>query len=98
MSSRLQQWSADRMGGYTFATNSLPFADINVLQSHEHLGIILTDDVRYFSSLSAKEVHAYTPGLLTKKNWKYHMVFSRNFWKDREKVENDLMVFVGSRV
>ena len=97
LSSRLQQWSSERMGSYTFNMNSLPFADINVLQSNEHLGIILTDDVRYFSSLSAKDVHAYTPALLTKKNWKYHMVFSRNFWKDREKVENDLMVFVGSR-
>ena len=85
------------MEDYTFALNTLPFADINVIQSDEHLGIILTDDVRYFSSLSAKDVHAYTPALLTKKNWKYHMVFSRNFWKDREKVENDLMVFVGSQ-
>ena len=84
------------MEGFTFSTNSLPFADINVLQSKENLGIILTDDIRYFSSLSAKDVHAYTPALLTKKNWKYHMVFSRNFWKDREKVETDLMVFVGS--
>ncbi len=97
LSSRLQQWSRERMGAYTFNTDSLPYADINVVQSDEHLGIILTDDVRYFSSLSAKDVHAYTPALLTKKNWKYHMVFSRNFWKDREKVENDLMVFVGSR-
>lgn len=98
LSSRLQKWSTERIGEYTFVTDSLPFADINVIQSGEHLGIILTDDVRYFSSLSAKELHAYTPGLLTKKNWKYHMVFSRNFWKDREKVENELMVFVGSRV
>ena len=97
LSSRLQQWSTERMEEYTFSTNTLPFADINVLQSEEHLGIILTDDARYFSSLSAKDVHAYTPALLTKKNWKYHMVFSRNFWKDREKVENDLMVFVGSK-
>jgi hypothetical protein len=97
LNSRLQQWSNERMGSYTFNINSLPFADINVLQSDEHLGIILTDDVRYFSSLSAKDVHAYTPALLAKKNWKYHMVFSRNFWKDREKVENDFMVFVGSR-
>lgn len=86
------------MQEFTFDKNTLPFTDINVLQDDEHLGVILTDDARYFSSLSAKDVHAYTPALLTKKNWKYHMVFSRNFWKDRETVENDLMVFVGSQV
>ena len=98
LSSRLQQWSKERLQDFTFDTNTLPFTDINVLQEDRHLGVILTDDVRYFSSLSAKDVHAYTPALLTKKNWKYHMVFSRNLWKDREKVENDLMVFVGSQV
>ncbi|MBA4055567.1 MAG: hypothetical protein C0490_12705, partial [Marivirga sp.] len=98
LSSRLQQWSRERMQEFTFDKNTLPFTDINVLQDDEHLAVILTDDARYFSSLSAKDVHAYTPALLTKKNWKYHMVFSRNFWKDRETVENDLMVFVGSQV
>lgn len=98
LSSRLQEWSRERMQEFTFDKNTLPFTDINVLQDDEHLGVILTDDARYFSSLSAKDVHAYTPALLTKKNWKYHMVFSRNFWKDRETVENDLMVFVGSQV
>jgi len=98
LSSRLQQWSKNRMKEFTFDQNTLPFTDINVVHSDQHLGVILTDDIRYFSSLSAKDVHAYTPALLTRKNWKYHMVFSRNFWKDREKVENDLMVFVGSQV
>ncbi len=98
LSNHLQQWSKERMQEFTFEVNTLPFTDINVVQSDQHLGVILTDDVRYFSSLSAKDVHAYTPALLTKKNWKYHMIFSRNFWKDRDKVVQDLMVFVGSQV
>lgn len=97
LSRRLQSWSTDRIPEFVFDTQALPFTDINVLKDDQYIGVILTDDVRYFSAISAKEVHAYTPALLTQKKWKHHMVFSRNFWKDREKVENDLMLFVGSQ-
>ena len=84
------------MQEFIFDKDPLPFTDVTVKQSEKHVGVILTDDARYFSSLSAKDVHAYTPALLTRKNWKYHMVFSRNFWKDKEKMESDLIFFVGS--
>jgi hypothetical protein len=60
--------------------------------------MILTDDVRYFSSLSVKHSHAYIPAILNQKNWKYRMIYSRNLWKDREKVEEELIFFIGSRV
>jgi hypothetical protein len=86
------------MQDFVFDKDALPFTDVSVLQSDQHLGVILTDDVRYFSSPSAKDVHAYTQALLTRKNWKYHMVYSRNYWKDREKMESELIFFVGSRV
>ena len=98
LSSRLKQWSKERMQDFIFNTDGLPYTDISVLQADQHLGVILTDDVRYFSGVSAKDMHAYTPALLARKKWKYHMVFSRNLWKDRERVENDLMLFVGSQV
>jgi hypothetical protein len=98
LSSRLRQWGEQRMQGFAFETNRLPYCDINVMQDGRYLGAVLTDDARYFGSPSAKDVHAYTPVMLSQKNWKYHMVFSRNFWKDRDKVESDLMVFVGSQV
>lgn len=98
LSSRLRQWSKERMQDFVFDANGLPYTDISVIQEDKHLGVILTDDVRYSSSLSAKDVHAYTPALLTRKNWKYHMVYSRNLWKDKEKVESDLLLFVGSQV
>jgi hypothetical protein len=97
LSRRLQEWSASRLPEFIFDTEALPFTDINVLKDDQYLGVILTDDVRYFSALSAKDVHAYTPALLTQKKWKHLMVFSRNFWKDREKVETELMLFVGSQ-
>ncbi|MEP6737394.1 MAG: AAA domain-containing protein [Chryseolinea sp.] len=98
LSSRLKQWSKERMKDFVFDINSIPYSDISVSQFDQHLGVILTDDARYFASPSAKDVHAYTPALLRQRNWKYHMVFSRNLWKDRERVENDLMLFVGSQV
>ena len=86
------------MKDFVFDVNSIPYSDISVSQSDKHLGVILTDDARYFTSPSAKDVHAYTPALLRQRNWKYHMVYSRNLWKDRERVETDLMLFVGSQV
>ncbi len=97
LSSRIKQWSKERMQDFTFDTNGLPYTDISVLKDDHHLGVILTDDVRYFSGMSAKDMHAYTPALLARKHWKYHMVYSRNLWKDRERVESDLMLFVGSQ-
>ena len=97
LSPHLQQWVASRLNGYAFDINTLPFTDISV-RSHEHyLGAILTDDARYFQALSVKDAHAYTPGLLNEKNWRYHMVFSRNFWKDRDRMESELMRFIGSQ-
>lgn len=98
LSSRIKQWSKERMQDFVFDVNGLPYTDISVMQEDQHLGVILTDDARYFSGLSAKDVHAYTPALLTRKNWKYHTVYSRNLWKDQVKVENDLLLFVGSQV
>jgi hypothetical protein len=36
----------------------------------------------------------YTPALLAQKNWTYHRMFSRSWWMDREKVENELAKFI----
>ena len=97
LSSRLKQWGTERLQNYSFNANGLPYTDISVVRDGKHIGVILTDDERYFTSLSAKDVHAYTPSLLLRKNWKYHMVFSRNLWKDRARMEEELMLFVGSQ-
>ncbi len=97
LSSRIKQWGEDRLNKFIFQTDALPFSDVGVLHGNQHLGIILTDDTRYFSSLSVKHSHAYIPAILSQKNWKYQMVYSRNFWKDREKIESGLMVFIGTQ-
>jgi hypothetical protein len=98
LSARIKEWGEDRLNEFSFQTDAMPFSDVGVLRENQHLGIILTDDVRYFSSLSVKHSHAYIPAILTQKNWKYRMIYSRNFWKDREKLEEDLIFFIGSRV
>ncbi len=98
LSNRIKKWGEDRLARFVFQTDVLPFSDVGVLQDNKHLGIILTDDVRYYSSLSVKHSHAYVPAILTQKNWKYQMIYSRNFWKDREKIESGLMVFIGSQI
>lgn len=98
LSNRIKDWGESRLGKFVFQTDALPFSDVGVLQGDQHLGIILTDDVRYLNSLSVKQSHAYIPSILTQKNWKYQMVYSRNFWKDRERIESELMVFIGSQL
>lgn len=54
--------------------------------------------MHYYNSLSGKDFFAYTPALMSRKNWNYHYVFSRNVWQDREKVEEDLLRFIGSKI
>ena len=56
LSRRLQQWCTERLPEFSFDINSLPFTDMCVRHSDQYLGAILTDDARYFSSLSAKDV------------------------------------------
>jgi hypothetical protein len=97
LSPHLQEWVAQRLNGFTFEANTLPFTDISVRNQEHYLGAILTDDARYFQALSVKDAHAYTPVLLNQKNWRYYMIFSRNFWKDKAKMENELMRFIGSQ-
>jgi len=98
LNSQIKKWSADKFNEVEFETNAIPLADLYFKKDGKHLGIVLTDDDRYFSSLSVKDSFAYVPSLFALKNWDYHMVFSRNIWQDREKVEDGLMRFIGTRV
>jgi hypothetical protein len=92
----LKNWGDERLVGFNFEENTLPYADLNVKRDNHYLGLILTDDERFFKSLSIKDTFAYTPALLKKKNWSHRMVYSRQFWKDAEGVEQSLMLFVGN--
>jgi hypothetical protein len=78
--------------------NSLPFTDLCFRQNGNYLGAVLTDDERYFNSLSAKDLYAYTANQLMLKHWDHRMVYSRNYWLDKEKVENELLRLIGSQM
>ena len=95
---QIKSWGEERFPEYQFEVNSLPLADLHIRNEHGYLGIVLTDDMHYFSSLSQKDFFAYMPALMARKNWNFHYVFSRNLWQDKEKVEEDLLRFVGSRI
>ena len=98
LNTHLKRWGETRFDAVRFESNTLPFSDLNFKTTEQYLGVILTDDVRYYKSFSAKEIYAYTPLLLAKKNWSYRMIFSRNFWHDRQRVEDELSIFIGQRV
>jgi len=78
----------------SFSTHALPFTDMMINNGQDQLAVLLTDDELYYSSLTVKEPHVYTPSLLQKKNWGYHRVFSRSWWMDREQAENELAKFI----
>ncbi len=99
LNSKIKQWGDDKFTDVLFELDSLPFSDLSFKTiRHQYIGVILTDDSRYHESLSAKDMYAYTPELLGKKNWNYRMIFSRNFWKDRQKSEDNISTFIGLRV
>jgi superfamily I DNA and/or RNA helicase len=78
----------------SFSFNEIPFADIAVREGKNYHGAVLTDDQMYQSSLTVKEPHAYTPALLEQKHWQYHRVFSRNWWSNQQRTEDELVKFI----
>lgn len=89
----LEKYAERSLNGYDFS-EELPFADITVKQDKYYLGLITTDDDLYYQGLSIKDRHVYTPFVLTKKNWKFKSVFSRQYWSDRETVREELGRFL----
>lgn len=77
----------------SFSVNTLPFTDV-VLTEDEHAAVLLTDDEVYKESLTVKEAHAYTPALLEQKHWRYHRVFSRNWWINLPETAESLVKFI----
>lgn len=98
LNSKLKKWGENKFADLNFEIDSLPMADLYVKNNGHYLGMIRTDDAHYLSSVSVKDSFAYSPTLFEKKNWEYCFVFSRNLWQDPEKVEDDLMRFIGSKI
>ncbi len=71
-----------------------PFADLTVFKEGQNSGLIFTDDARYFSMRSVKEVHVYRKQELEEKKWRSLFVFSREYWHDPVKLKEKLNRFV----
>jgi superfamily I DNA and/or RNA helicase len=86
---KLVNWSAH-------LAKELPFADLTLKKEQQYLSLLLTDDDLYHQSLSAKDAHAYTPFLLAKKNWPFTRIYSREYWKDKIKVQEKMNSLLSS--
>ncbi|MTI22988.1 DUF4011 domain-containing protein [Fulvivirga sp. RKSG066] len=91
---KLKSWAEENIKSYQF-TAELPFADLTVKQDSNYLGLIVTDDDLYYHSLSIKDMHVYTPFTLSNKKWKFKGIFSREFWNDKDQVEQSIHRFIG---
>ncbi len=61
---------------------SIPlFADWAYENEAKDLVCVFTDDNKYYSSLSSKDIYAYLPLVLEKKGWTIERSYSRNYWK-----------------
>jgi hypothetical protein len=56
--------------------------------------LVFTDDDIFYQSYSAKEVFAYRPMELQKKNWDYSFCFSRRYWISQDDTENFILRFL----
>ncbi|MFZ5970870.1 MAG: DEAD/DEAH box helicase [Bacteroidota bacterium] len=83
----------DGLLGTHAADERFPFADFVLKKEAQYHGLLLTDDDLYFQNPSAKSVHAQLPRLFQEKNWKQKMLYSRNWWLDKEKFWNEIGKF-----
>ena len=65
-------------------SENIPFVDLLVWKNKDEAKLIFTDDDLFYESYSAKEVFAYRPIELQKKNWEYTFCLSRKYWTSPE--------------
>jgi superfamily I DNA and/or RNA helicase len=90
---RLTQW-AEQSKQEVELKEDLPFADLTIKDKQAYDGLILTDDHLYYSSVSVKEPHVYLPLQLRDKNWRFRTYYSREYWFNREGLEDKLMKYI----
>jgi hypothetical protein len=93
LKSRLREGVFGLQGDIDF-NNEMPFADLSIKQGEKYIGLLMTDDDLYYQSPSIKEAHVYLPHTFNMKNWKHKEVFSREFWIDRDQVNEKIVRFI----
>lgn len=74
-------------------TEEMPFADLTIKSEGRYIGLVLTDDDLYHQSISIKDMHVYTPLMLSAKHWKFVGVYSREYWHNKETIKERLLRF-----
>ena len=93
LKTQLLDWAGTHLADFK-VEEELPFADITIKDDNKYVGLLLTDDNLYFQSPSIKDIHVYTPFTLSKKNWNFTGVFSREYWKNSQIVKEGITRFV----
>ena len=68
----------------------LPFADLSYHRSEEIASLLYTDDDLYYGAPSAKAFHLHRARLLAAKGWPYMDFYSRAYWLDPNKLQQQL--------
>lgn len=76
------------------ADGRVPLADLVIKSNNEVRSLILTDDQHFYASLSVKDAMAYLPEQLERQHWKWLRIYSREWWNNREQVEERLKKFI----
>ncbi len=93
LKSKLMQFGEESLDDVKL-TEELPFSDLTAKHGKQYVGLILTDDERYFQAESIKDRHVYLPRILSDKNWYFTSFFSREYWQNPGKVNEALVHFV----
>lgn len=75
-------------------SHQMPFADLALHVDAKAKGLLLTDDQMYHDAVSVKDSYVYKPLSLSQKNWKFLGLYSRQWWLDKEAVNDKLRKFL----
>ncbi len=95
LSDKLREWSSERFEKISLERD-MPFADLTIKEKNQYIGILRTDDDLYFQSPGIKHSHVYEPFTFSSKDWKVFSVSSREYWNDREDVEERVTTFINN--
>ena len=75
-------------------SDELPFADLSFKSNQTYKGLLLSDDNLFYDNPSVKDIYAYTPFMLSKMNWPYIQIKSRNYWNDKDELLERVTQFI----
>jgi len=97
LKSHIIKWSNKVFPQFEFK-DELPFADITIKNGKDYGALMLTDDDLYHQNPSVKDLHAYTPFTLSKNNWRFTGFFSREWWQNKEGVQEAISRFLNQHL